>query len=56
MYTESEKYQIDMGESFKDFSWIQDFEADFLWKPQNAELGRWYSLIYFQSTQGHLTI
>ena len=32
-----------MGESFQDYSWIQDFEADFLWKvesqPQNAELG-----------------
>ena len=21
-----------MGESFQDHSWIQDFEADFLWK------------------------
>ena len=21
-----------MGESFQDYSWIQDFEADFLWK------------------------
>ena len=26
-----------MGESFQDYSSIQDFEADF---PQNAELGR----------------
>ena len=26
-----------MGESFQDYYWIQDFEADF---PQNAELGR----------------
>ena len=21
-----------MGESYQDYSWIQDFEADFLWK------------------------
>ena len=27
-----------MGESFQDYSSIQDFEADF--QPQNAELGR----------------
>ena len=33
---------IYMGESFQDQSWIQDFEADFLWKVslKNAELGR----------------
>ena len=23
---------IIIGESFQDYSWIQDFEADFLWK------------------------
>ena len=23
---------IHMGESFQDYSWIQDFEADFLWR------------------------
>ena len=29
-----------MGESFQDYSWIQDFEADFTEsQPQNAELG-----------------
>ena len=25
-----------MGESFQDYSWIQNFEADFLCQPQNA--------------------
>ena len=29
-----------MAESFQDYSWIQDFEADFLCRPENAELGR----------------
>ena len=29
-----------MGEGFQDYSWIQDFEADFIEsQPQNAELG-----------------
>ena len=27
--TPFEAFEISMGESFKDFSWIQDFEADF---------------------------
>ena len=30
-----------MGESFQDYSWIQDFEADSIEsQPQNSELGR----------------
>ena len=31
-----------MGENIQDYSWIQDFEADFPWKsqPQNAEFGQ----------------
>ena len=32
--------KIYMGESFQDYSRIQDFEADFPEKPQNPELGR----------------
>ena len=32
-----------MGESFQDYSWIQDFEADF--RPQNAEPGKLYYLL-----------
>ena len=37
-----------MGKNFQDYSWIQDFEADFPQKrstesqPQNAELGRFW--------------
>ena len=33
-----------MGESFQEYSWIQDFEADF---PKNAELGRLLKVLWF---------
>ena len=36
--TQSE-YHPSIGDSFQDYSWILDFEADFP-QPQNAELGR----------------
>ena len=32
-----------MGESFQDHCWIQDFEADFLWK---VSLKSWIRQIY----------
>ena len=47
-----EAVSVSMGESFQDYSWIQDFEADF---PQKVSLKSWIreiiigSLIYIQS-------
>ena len=55
-YIEKLKY---MDENFQDYSWIQDFEADFpqvSLKMLNLGGHNAPSLIYFQSVYGQLTI